>query len=515
MKTMFALNYFGTLMATVIALLALAAHAGPGDYDASFAGNSRVISRVNSSSTDEILTDAVMQPDGKLVSVGHCAISSSATRFCAMRHTNAGVLDNTFGELNSGTTSILISTDFNYATGVALQRDGKIVLAGYCGRSGAVTTSDSFDVCLARLLPNGRLDTTFGAFGLVRRVVLGSDEIVNAVVVDGDGVITVGGSTTGATFASTVGLVVSFSPSGALLPGFQTPGSATSGNVEITALALEPFVDTFGLGATDALWYAGTLASGANTDFLLGGGIYTVLSTVALGTGNDYARKTLRLPNNYAVVLGNCDVGTKFGFCAARFSAVPDSSLFPLDPTFGIGGKVLLAPFNGSDSIAYSGLAQPDGKLVLAGECKDVNAESRFCLARVNTDGSVDKTFGLGSLGYAIDVAAAGGAGGRKVMMQPDGKLVVAGVCVDSAGRKSFCLSRYQGGPFAGRYCSLDIDGDGRVLGTTDMLIFSRVAAGMTGEQVLNGINLTGKPRSTWKDIREYLIGQCGLSIAR
>ena len=64
---------------------------------------------------------------------------------------------------------------------------------------------------------------------------------------------------------------------------------------------------------------------------------------------------------------------------------------------------------------------------------------------------------------------------------------MLAGTC-NSGANLNFCLARYEGGPFDAKNCSLGIDGDGRVLATTDMLIGTRVALGITGNAVIGGI---------------------------
>ena len=76
------------------------------------------------------------------------------------------------------------------------------------------------------------------------------------------------------------------------------------------------------------------------------------------------------------------------------------------------------------------------------------------------------------------------------------------------------CLARYEGGPFDARNCSLDTDGDGRVLATTDMLIGTRVALGITGNAVIGGITFApNATRNTWPLIRDFLVTQCGMSL--
>ena len=101
----------------------------------------------------------------------------------------------------------------------------------------------------------------------------------------------------------------------------------------------------------------------------------------------------------------------------------------------------------------------------------------------------------------------------NSLALQPEGKIVVAGYCSNGAN-DDFCLARFEGGPFDAKKCSLDIDGDGRVLATTDMLIGTRVALGITGNAVIGGITFAqNATRNTWPLIRDYLVTQCGMSL--
>jgi uncharacterized delta-60 repeat protein len=119
----------------------------------------------------------------------------------------------------------------------------------------------------------------------------------------------------------------------------------------------------------------------------------------------------------------------------------PDGSL---DSGFGTGGRVSTR-FSGNPAQAYSLAVQPDGKIVVAGAARstaDVQSLD-FALARYNSDGSLDSSFGNGGqvttdfFGF-YDQADA-------VAIQPDGRIVAAGsaqknLSFDSA---DFALARY------------------------------------------------------------------------
>src|SRR5438105_1388437 len=68
-----------------------------------------------------------------------------------------------------------------------------------------------------------------------------------------------------------------------------------------------------------------------------------------------------------------------------------------LDPTFGVGGKVL-TDLNHSTDLANGVAIQSDGKLVVVGQTytnNDFSTED-FAVARYNTNGTLDTTFGVG-----------------------------------------------------------------------------------------------------------------------
>src|SRR6266581_953502 len=97
-----------------------------------------------------------------------------------------------------------------------------------------------------------------------------------------------------------------------------------------------------------------------------------------------------------------------------------------LDPTFGNGGQVT-TDFNHSTDIANAVALQPDGKLVVVGQTyknNDYTGED-FAVARYNTDGTLDTTFGVnGKVRTDFPGLAAVAS---SVVIQPDGKILVAG----------------------------------------------------------------------------------------
>ena len=113
-----------------------------------------------------------------------------------------------------------------------------------------------------------------------------------------------------------------------------------------------------------------------------------------------------------------------------------------LDTGFGIGGKLNInaaATANGN-SEAKAVLVQPDGKILVAGYAFGPG-HSEFLLMRLNTDGSPDASFGTGgitrtALGTSEDIANA-------MVRQPDGRIVLAGSTYAAGGQRDFGLARY------------------------------------------------------------------------
>ena len=94
------------------------------------------------------------------------------------------------------------------------------------------------------------------------------------------------------------------------------------------------------------------------------------------------------------------------------------------DSTFGTGGFVRtnIGNFEGVANV----LIQPDGKIIVAGERYNGNTRTDFSLVRYNTDGSLDNTFDGNGLAVANIVGVSNERGGNAVL-QPDGKIVVVG----------------------------------------------------------------------------------------
>lgn len=204
---------------------------------------------------------AALQPDGKLILVGS-VYGPHFENFGIARFTRDGALDASFG--SGGKVIVDYAKGRDIARAVAVQADGRIVVAG-----GTVVPGDDERFGLLRLHANGTLDTSFGMGGKLTTAFTGSaNDRANALLIQPDGKIVVGGQ---ASFSSAAGGVdfalARYLPSGALDPSFgnggrvTTPVSASGGSDKIFALALQD--DRIVAAGGDTFQVARYTASGA------------------------------------------------------------------------------------------------------------------------------------------------------------------------------------------------------------------------------------------------------------
>jgi uncharacterized delta-60 repeat protein len=132
----------------------------------------------------------VLQPDGKILVAGNTYTSLNKNDFAVARFNANGTLDSSFG--TGGKVKVDFGGRYDFAKAMALQPDGKIVLAGTT--SGPTPTSSDFG--LARLMPNGTLDSGFGLNGLATLDFASSYDTANAMVLQSDGKILIAGEVT-------------------------------------------------------------------------------------------------------------------------------------------------------------------------------------------------------------------------------------------------------------------------------------------------------------------------------
>ncbi len=401
-------------------VLTLSAAAAPGDLDPSFSGNGWLrtyeLRGESAPYRPQGAEDVEIQPDGKIVAVGDMMGGDSYSAFGVFRYTPGGELDSSFGR--GGWTATEVGT-FEHAHALALQRDGKIVLAG---------EADCFFGCfgLVRYKPNGALDPSFGEGGVVRTAfprLCGCHYM--AVEVQPDGRIVAAGrvyNRFGQVFA-----VARYLPDGRLDRTFSGDGfvSISFGNSYegVEALALQPDgkILVAGGGGRDYDFALARFRANGTLDrtFSRNG-----LVTVSFGRGRWDAAHALALQRDGRIVAAGGSSAGQIG--PSRIALLRLTRKGALDRSFGAGGRRLTkpVPFGG---YAKAVLVLPDGRILVAGlafEARD-GISSDWALARYTSTGRLDRSFGgdgivISSFGTGADWAGA-------LALQADGKIIAAG----------------------------------------------------------------------------------------
>jgi uncharacterized delta-60 repeat protein len=123
-----------------------------------------------------------------------------------------------------------------------------------------------------------------------------------------------------------------------------------------------------------------------------------------------------------------------FGWRVLRFAANG-----AVDTTFGTAGASEPAPF--SNGSVASIAVQPDGYIVTAGTEFTGTPNMDFALARYDPDGNLDATFGSG--GVVVTAFGPGIDRGRAIALQADGKIVVVGDA-QLGGTEAYAVARYE-----------------------------------------------------------------------
>ncbi len=392
--------------AAVPILFCTAVSANDGNLDPSFGSGGLALAGV--SAVDTRPGSPVVQPDGKILVCGTRANADApGSDFLVARFTANGGLDTTFGAGGKIAIDFNVGDAENNCRAIALQRDGKIVLAGY------TYMGENVDFAIARLNSDGSSDTSFGA-GIGKMTLsfdLGGDnaDVATALAIQENGRIVIGG------YARTVASGTDFAiarllPDGSLDSSFNQSGKVTVGFDLLGSTSKNDYAEAVAIDATGRIIVGGRASASGNSSFdfavarLLPNGQLDPdfdadgRATIAfdLGASGDDEARSLTLQPDGKIVLGGI-VDTSLG--PGRNYDIAATRLLPnglMDSSFGIGGMVVV-PFdlipNGMDFI-WAVDAQRDGKLVLAGGASAPNQETKAAIIRLNRDGNLDGSYG-------------------------------------------------------------------------------------------------------------------------
>lgn len=349
------------------------------------------------------------------------------------------VLDPSFGT-NGGWTPTRISTDptspTDYATSAAVDSMGRIVAVGYSQRPNTPPSNKNFAV--ARYNSNGTLDTTFNGTGYRSDQIDIYDCGSNAVAIDANNKIVVVGSGEFWGWGYDMA-VVRYNTDGSRDNSFGSGGvfhNNPDGHVHTgdTSNSLAVTIQSDGKIVAAG---AGSYYTGSGFDYQFAVARYNTngsLDATFNGSGQEFINMSPSKPSGkngsaaYTVKVdaqgrivtagysGNASTGN-YDFAIARLNASGG-----LDTTFNTTGKAMVD--FGGDAYLYGMAIQPDGKILLVGHTF-VNSKNELALARFNTDGTLDNTFGTG--GLVATLVSGRQAGGKQVLLEPDGSFFVVG----------------------------------------------------------------------------------------
>ncbi|MGL2988073.1 T9SS sorting signal type C domain-containing protein [Flavobacterium sp. RSSA_27] len=266
--------------------------------------------------------------DKSVIVVGNFTQFNGETAPRITKLSESGERESAFNALGQGANATIRNA--------VMQADGKIIIVGnFTAYNGTAVNR------IARLLPNGSLDTTFN-------IGLGCNGQVYGLMVQSDAKIVIVGN-----FSTYNGIpavkIARLLPDGTLDTGFVTGSGAEDGIVETVALQSD--------------------------GKMILGGHFTVFNGVV-------SPKLIRLNADGSV-----------------------------DSSFSVG--------TGFDAIVYHVTLQPDGKILVGGSFAAFNGNARRRIVRLQADGAIDASFGIGS-GFSNGTV-------RAILVQPNGKLLIGG----------------------------------------------------------------------------------------
>ena len=276
---------------------------GDGSLDATFGSGGKVITSVTVGDSGK---SVVVQSNGKIVVAG-----DGFGDIELVRYNVDGSLDVSFDSDGKVVTDVGFNDSGN---AVALQNDGKIVVAG---TTGTPTT----DFAIVRYSTDGSLDPSFGTGGIVTTSI-GRNDDAKSVVIQSDGKIVIAG-TSDFDF-----VVVRYTSSGVLDSGFGTGGkvttdigSSTNDSANSVAIQSDGAIVVAGTSANDFAIVRYTSAGALDTGFGTGGKVTTDIGTSTF----DSAQSLVIQADSKIVVAGRSSTGAAPSFAVTRYEVAPSS----------------------------------------------------------------------------------------------------------------------------------------------------------------------------------------------
>lgn len=428
--------------------IALVRFSPDGSLDSAFGQGGAVLAGVPSPQSLTV-GQAIQQPDGGLVLTGGQNVVAS--NFLAARFNADGTPDTTFG--NGGIVSIDLGGRHDIANDIAIQPDSKLVLVG--GTDDA-NPADNFrqEYALTRLNADGTVDSTFGAGGTVISDFGGTVQQFSRVALQNDGPILAAGVFTDATH-NHVAVLTRYLQNGQLDSSFANNGelllSSKLPGSQQTVSGL--WVSSDGHIIIEGV----TIVAGVSRRF-----------AARIGSDGTFDKSFGPSANGGGVVLLQTDT---ISYQPVRFDPDATGNIFvvgqdkatgnvaitklntdgSVDSTFGAAGTatVALQPTDTIDDVRH----MPDGSFVLTGSRSTGSSASSLLAVQLTAAGQIDPSFG--AAGFDVIDLGSGAAQGNNVFAGSNGGIVVTGEAgpMNSmhqfVGADQFAAVRFVGGVVA------------------------------------------------------------------
>ncbi|HEX5152310.1 MAG TPA: T9SS type A sorting domain-containing protein [Parafilimonas sp.] len=416
-----------TFYTTCLLLTCITGTAQPGSLDMSFDNDGKVTTHFQLYN-DAISKATVIQSDGKIIVAGYSYNNSSKHDFTVARYNTNGTIDNSFGA--NGIVITAISSNDDEANAVALQGDGKIVVAGYSAKS-----SSDLDFAVVRYNVNGTPDNTFGINGIVSTA-LGSDwDVINSIAIQQDGKIVAAGYTYNGNAKNDIA-IVRYNVNG-------TPDNAFGINgIVITAVgSLNDEANSVKIQQDGKIVAGGCSQYSANYDFALARYNADGSPDNTFGAGG---KVTTHFASNSSInsiaILKNGKIVAAgyYGSSITHIAMIRYKPNGKPDKTFGSEGIVITNIDLLNGELCYSVAIRPDNKIVLG-----CTSDKNFVVVRYDSNGAPDDNFGSHGIVKTI-FTGYGSSAAYAIAIQGNGKILMAGYTYDSSGScYVFAIARY------------------------------------------------------------------------
>jgi uncharacterized delta-60 repeat protein len=418
-----------------IIIIASNVYSQAGSLDSSFGTGGKVVTSINSGA-DKAYAVA-LQTEGKIIVAGMTTNASTGKDFACLRYNSNGTLDSTFGTSGIVTNDVQTGSD-DVVYSIAIQADGKIILAGYSD------DGSNKNAALIRLNTNGTLDTSFGTSGKVLTdfITGRADEIKTVKIHSLTGNIVVGG-TSSLTSTNSQAIIARYTSTGLLDTTFNTTGkilldddsgSGTYFNViEDLAVKSNGKISAVGwINQQGLQWSANYYGCRINNN----GSMDTSFSTNGYIVTNGGFNAD---DKSFSMIL-NSDDSILYSGGGYLSTLQYDYFLGLYDSTGSTAvGKALFDYGSLVKDIAYGMGIDSTGKIVLAGSNVTSITSSTFGIARVNANYTVDSTFGTaGKVTTTFGTNTTNEA--FDMTIQTDDKIIAVGYTGND-----FALARYNG----------------------------------------------------------------------